>query len=146
MTEVRIQILREGVSLPKYHTAESAGFDLAAAEDVSVAPKAIAKVPTGLSIESPVGHFLLLSARSSLAGKMGLMLANGVGTIDRDYSGPEDEIFISVYNFTEYTVELKKGDRIAQGIFIPTTQAIFVESEMRTESRGGFGSTGGYSA
>jgi len=70
------------------------------------------------------------------------MVANGVGVVDPDYSGPSDEVKIEVINFTQKPVRVKKGDRIAQGLFIPVVQAQWIEAdEIRSASRGGFGST-----
>jgi len=143
MLSARIRRLRPDVPLPVYQTPESAGFDLAASEDTTVAPGQVALVPTGLVIEVPHGHFLGVFARSSTPLKRGLMVANGVGVVDPDYSGPDDEVKIEVVNFTQAPVHVKKGDRIAQGLFIPVTQARWVEADaIRAESRGGFGATG----
>jgi len=143
MLNARIKRLRLDVSLPVYHTSESAGFDLAASEDVTVRPGEVKLVPTGLVIEVPHGHFLGVFARSSTPLKRGLMVANGVGVVDPDYSGPADEVKIEVVNFTQTAVELKKGDRIAQGIVMPCRQVAWSEvDEIRANSRGGFGATG----
>lgn len=131
--------------LPEYHSAESAGFDIAAGEDVVVQPGEVKKIRTGLVIEAPEGYFLMLTCRSSLSSKKGLHLANGVGTIDRDFSGPEDEIHIIVHNFTDQPVHVTKGERLVQGIFLPVQQVEWEEAaQIREESRGGIGSTGGY--
>lgn len=133
------------ISLPEYHTRESAGFDIAAGEDVVIEPGQVAKVRSGLIIEAPKGYFLMLTCRSSLSSKKGLHLANGVGTIDRDFSGPEDEIKIILHNFTSQPVTVTKGERLVQGIFLPVSQVEWEEVEkIREESRGGIGSTGGY--
>lgn len=143
--KVKIKKLDPGVVSPAYHTAESAGFDLAANSDVVIQPGQVVKIPTGLVIEAPGGHFLLIAARSSLPLKKGLMMANGIGVVDPDYAGPNDEISIIVHNFTQNPVEVKKGERLAQGIFLPVKQIEWEEvSEIRQESRGGYGSTGGY--
>ncbi len=145
--EARIHRINPSVTVPKYQSAEAAGFDLAAAEAVTVPPHGIAKIPTGLSIEAPEGTFLMLASRGSLAMKRGLTLANGVGIVDRDFSGPEDEIHIIVLNFTDHPVEVEAGERLAQGIFVKIVYANLTESDtLRSESRGGFGSTGGYKA
>jgi len=142
MLTTRIRRLRPDVTLPAYQTAESAGFDLAASEDVTIEPGEVALVPTGLVIEVPHGHFLGVFARSSTPLKRGLMVANGVGVVDPDYSGPDDEVKIEVVNFTRQPVRVAKGDRIAQGLFIPVVQARWIEAdEIRAASRGGFGST-----
>ena len=144
MINVRIQRLRPDVPLPKYETDGAAGFDLAASDDVEIAPGAIALVPTGLVIEVPRGHCLGVFARSSTPLKRGLMVANGVGVIDEDYCGPADEIKIQVLNFTGAAVSVRRGDRIAQGLLLPVTRAAWQESQesLRDGSRGGFGATG----
>ena len=141
---VRIRRLHDHVPLPQYHTGGAAGFDLAASEDVTVDPHAIALVPTGLVIEVPAGHFLGIFARSSTPMKRGLMVANGVGVIDCDYCGDADEIKVQVLNFTGDAVIVKAGDRIAQGLLIPVARAQWVETSgsLRDGSRGGFGATG----
>ena len=86
---------------------------------------------------------LLLASRSSLPRKKGLMIPNGVGIIDQDYCGPEDEIHIQVYNFTSAPVHIERGERLAQGIFVRIAQVEWEEvEEIGEKSRGGFGSTG----
>ena len=126
-----------------YGTEESAGFDLAAAHDVTIAPGQIALVRTGLVIEVPTGHFLAIFARSSTPLKRGLAEANGVGVIDPDYSGPNDEIMIQVLNFTAADVRVTRGDRLAQGIVLPAPRVTWDEvSDIRQTTRGGFGATG----
>src|SRR6187397_1936325 len=114
MLPVRIRRLDSIVALPAYQTPGAAGFDLAAGADLTVPPGTIALVPTGLVIQVPEGHFLGIFARSSTPLKKGLMVANGVGVIDRDYCGPADEIKIQVLNFTAAAVHVARGDRIAQ--------------------------------
>lgn len=142
--QAKIKRLHKDVELPQYHTPESAGFDIASSVDITVAPGEVAKIPTGLVIAAPKGHFLLIAARSSLALKKGLTLANGVGVIDPDYAGPGDEINIIVHNFTGKPVEIKRGERLAQGVFLKTEQAQWKEvDELRAVDRGGIGSTGG---
>jgi dUTP pyrophosphatase len=140
---VRIRRLREGVRIPAYETPGAAGFDLAAATDVSIEPGSVRLVPTGLVIEVPDGFFLGVFARSSTPLKRGLMIANGVGVIDPDYCGPEDEVKIAVVNFTQTSVEVKAGDRIAQGILLGAPHVTWAEvSTLAERSRGGFGATG----
>jgi dUTP pyrophosphatase len=141
---VRIRRLHDGIRLPQYQTPGSAGFDLAASEDITVPPRGIALVPTGLVIEVPHGHFLGIFARSSTPLKRGLMVANGVGVIDSDYCGDTDEIKVQVLNFTDAAVAVRIGDRLAQGVLIPTTRASWSESTgaLRDGARGGFGATG----
>src|SRR5690606_15801668 len=107
MTRLPVRITRRhpGVQLPAYQTAGAAGFDLAASENLTVQSGEVALVPTGLVMAVPEGYFLGVFARSSTPLKRGLMVANGVGIVDSDYSGPEDEIKIEVFNFTGRPVE-----------------------------------------
>ena len=71
------------------------------------------------------------------------MVANGVGIIDPDYCGPADEIMIQVLNFTRADVQIRRGDRLAQGIVLPAPRVQWegVE-EISQTTRGGFGATG----
>ena len=131
------------VPLPKYETSGSAGFDLAASADVTIEPGAIALVPTGLVIGVPPGHLLGIFARSSTPLKKGLMVANGVGVVDSDYCGPDDEVKVQVLNFTQAPVTVRRGDRIAQGLILPFVRAEWNEATSAAgPTRGGFGSTG----
>ena len=140
---LKIQRLDPSVPLPAYGTNESAGFDLAAAHDLTVPARAIALVRTGLVIEVPSGHFLAIFARSSTPLKRGLMVANGVGVIDPDYCGPTDEVMIQVLNVTDTDVTVKRGDRLAQGIVLAAPRVAWEAVEdIRPDARGGFGATG----
>jgi dUTP pyrophosphatase len=140
---LRIRRLDSTIPLPAYGTDEAAGFDLAASHDLTVAPRQIALVRTGLVIEVPTGHCLAILARSSTPLKRGLMVANGVGIVDRDYSGPTDEIMIQVLNVSTSEVHVRRGDRLAQGIVLPAPRVTWDEvSEIRDVARGGFGATG----
>jgi dUTP pyrophosphatase len=143
MLHLKIRRLRPEIPLPAYETPGAAAFDLTAAADVTVEPGTVRLVPTGLVIEVPDGSFLGIFARSSTPLKRGLMIANGVGVVDSDYSGPEDEVKIAVVNFTASAVQIKAGDRIAQGIILAAPRVIWDEvSELAAKSRGGFGGTG----
>jgi dUTP diphosphatase len=110
---------------------------------VVVQPGQVALVRTGLIIEVPAGHFLGIFARSSTPLKRGLQVANGVGIIDPDYSGPTDEVMVQVLNFTQAEVRVQRGDRLAQGIVLPAPRVTWDEVEaIRPVTRGGFGATG----
>ena len=102
-----------GIILPTRKTAFSAGYDLQAAENVFVSKDKISLVPTGLKAFMLSDEVLMIYIRSSLAVKYGVTLANGVGVIDADYNG--HIILPLVSFFGEF--EIKKGMRIAQGIF-----------------------------
>jgi len=142
--QLKIKRLQHAVGLPEPATGGAAGFDLAAATDMDIPPRSIRLVGTGLVIAVPSGHFLGIFARSSTPLKRGLMVANGVGIIDSDYCGPEDEIKIQVFNITDAPVKVSRGDRLAQGILLPAPPIEWDEvDEIARPSRGGFGSTGG---
>jgi dUTP pyrophosphatase len=143
--KVRIRRLSPSVPLPAYHTSGAAAFDLAAAESVTVAPGEVRLVGTGLVVAIPPGACLAVVARSSLPIKKGLMVANGVGIVDSDYAGPDDEVKVEVMNFTASAVEIAAGERIAQGLVLPVARVEWEEIDApAAPTRGGFGSTGGY--
>jgi dUTP pyrophosphatase len=131
------------VPLPSYQTAGAAGFDLASSADLVVDPGQIVLVPTGLVIEVPAGHFLAIVARSSTPLKRGLVVPNAVGIVDSDYCGPADEIRVQVLNITKAPVEIRRGDRLAQGLIVPAVRVEWEEAGAPARpTRGGFGSTG----
>jgi dUTP diphosphatase len=140
---VAIHRLDPSLPLPVYQTAGAAGFDLAASADLTIEPGQVALVPTGLVIAVPDGYFLGIFARSSTPLKRGLLVANGVGIVDSDYCGPQDEIRIEVLNFTASAVTVRRGDRLAQGVFLPCARAAWQERRPDRPTRGGFGATGG---
>ena len=131
------------MALPVYGTDESAGFDLSSSQDLTVGAGRIALIRTGLVIEVPTGYFLAIFARSSTPLKRGLLVANGVGVVDPDYSGPNDEIMIQLLNFSSAAVRVSRGDRLAQGIVLPAPRVSWDEvAAIKDVTRGGFGATG----
>ncbi len=139
---IKIKRFDKELPLPKRQTEGAAAFDLTARETVTIAPGAIGYVPLNIAIETPPDHFLLIAARSG-THKKGLMMANGIGIIDPDFSGNEDEIKGVYYNFTPAPVTVEKGDRVAQGTFVRISHPEWTEvSEMPNKDRGGFGTTG----
>ncbi len=140
--ESHIKRIDKEVPLPEYKTTGAAGFDLSARIEVIIVAKSVGYIPLNVTIKPPEGHFTLLVPRSSLH-KLGLIPVNGVGIVDADYCGDEDEYKAALYNFSESDVTITKGERIMQGVFTPLTRAQFIEvNEMGEPSRGGFGSTG----
>ncbi|MFO0703401.1 MAG: dUTP diphosphatase [Patescibacteria group bacterium] len=141
---LKIKLVDKNLPKPEYQTLGSVGFDLYSRIDVVVKPWQPVIIPSNIIVKIPKGYFLMLSARSSTAKKFGLFLANGIGVIDPDYCGENDEIGVSVLNFTKKDVEIKKGDRIAQAILvnIAIPEKISLVSKMSSKNRGGFGSTG----
>jgi dUTP pyrophosphatase len=139
---VGLHVVRPGVSVPAYQSPGAAAVDLAAAADVTVPPHALVAVPTGLVFAVPDGHFLAIVARSSLP-KRGLMVANGLGVLDSDYRGPEDEARVLLLNYTEAPVAIAAGERIAQAFVVAVPRVRFEPfTPQAGTSRGGFGSTG----
>ncbi len=139
---VKIKRVDKSLPLPKYETEGSVGFDLLCRESAEVAPGEIVLIPANVIVETPPGYMLMLCMRSSTPRKFGLMMAQSVGIIDNDYCGEEDEIKVQTYNFTDETVTIERGSRIAQAIFVRVATVEWQEVEEMTESsRGGFGST-----
>jgi dUTP pyrophosphatase len=134
----------EGLELPSYATAGSAGCDLRAAvrDPLTLAPGARALVPTGIAVAIPHGHEGQVRMRSGLALRHGLTLLNGPGTIDSDYRG---EIGVILANLGAEPVTIARGERIAQLVIAPVTRVRFekaAELPPTPRSGGGFGSTG----
>lgn len=142
MITVRITRRDARAQLPAYQSAGAAAFDLAILDAAVMAPRSHALLGTGLVIAVPADHVLHLYARSSLFKKHGLVLANGVGVIDADYCGPDDEILLSVWNPGDAEVRLEAGTRVAQGIILARPRVQWVEADASGSGRGGFGSTG----
>ncbi|MGB7957613.1 MAG: dUTP diphosphatase [Minisyncoccia bacterium] len=142
---MNIKIVRvdKDLPLPEYHTEGAVAFDLYCREDATVAPRELAMLPSNFIIQVPDGYALIIAARSGLAKKKSLALRNGIGIIDQDYHGPEDEIKILVHNFTDSPVAVTRGERLAQGLIVPIVKATWEEvSSIKDDSRGGFGATG----
>ena len=138
----RIKRIDKSLPLPIYETKCSVGFDLLAREDVEIGPDEIVLIPANVIVEVPKGYALIIASRSSTPNKYGLTKPHGIGVIDHDYCGPNDEIKIQVHSFRNKKVMIKKGTKLAQGIFMKVDQLEFEEvDEVTGQSRGGFGST-----
>ena len=133
------------VQLPAYQTPGAAAMDLAALLDapVTIAPRQLVSIPTGLAIALPdAGWVALVFARSGLGIKHGIALSNGVGVIDSDYRG---ELKVGLTNLSDEPYTIQPGDRIAQLMVVPVGQAAVHELEElppTDRGAGGFGSTG----
>ena len=131
--------------LPDYATAGAAGADIRAdlgQGALTLAPGEVALVPTGLRLQVPEGWEVQLRARSGLALRHGVTLANGVGTIDADYRG---EIKVILINLGDKLFEISRGDRIAQLVPAAVQRAAMAEIDTLDDTArgtGGFGSTG----
>ena len=144
--EVAVQRLPhgEGLPLPCFATAGSAGADLHAAvsQEVTLAPHQRLAIPTGLAIAIPPGFEGQVRPRSGLALRWGVTLANAPGTIDSDFRG---EVMVVLVNLGEEPFLIRRGERIAQLVIAPVTRARFVERPTLPDTgrgSGGFGSTG----
>lgn len=148
MSTLRIQRLphAEGLALPSYETAGSAGMDLRAAlaEDAAVTlePGARALIPTGLKMALEPGWEAQVRPRSGLALKHGITCLNTPGTIDSDYRG---EVGVILVNLGQEPFVIRRGERIAQMVIAPVAQVSVSEVDTLDETArgaGGFGSTG----
>lgn len=130
---------------PQRATAGSAGMDLAACIDeaVTIAPRQLVKIPTGIAIALPGPEYAaLIFARSGLGVKHGIALSNGVGVIDSDYRG---EIMVGLTNLSDTPYTIHPGDRVAQLVVTPVALPELERVEELDDTgrgAGGFGSTG----
>ena len=136
----------KNINLPVRKTKYSAGYDVEAAEDVVIPSfkKGMAPtlIKTGIKAYMQDDEYLLLANRSSNPKKKGLILANSIGVVDKDYYGNDDNdghIMFAFYNIKEEDITIKKGEAIGQAIF----QKYFVADDDNAEGErlGGFGST-----
>ena len=137
------------LGLPTYETVGAAGADLRANllndhrhAGIEISPGGRALIPTGLRLEIPIGYELQVRARSGLALKHGITLANAIGTIDSDYRG---DLGVILWNGGTDTFRVTHGMRIAQMVVAPVVQATFAIVDALDETdrgAGGFGSTG----
>lgn len=137
---------KEEIRLPERSTAHSAGYDFFAIEDIKLPAKQLTRIMTGVKCRLLPDMILMLANRSSNPSKKGLILANGVGIVDSDYYGNESndgEIGFEFYNMSEQEVEIKKGEKIGQGVILHyiLTDNDYV-SNLNNTRTGGFGSTG----
>jgi len=134
------------INLPVRKTKYSAGYDVEAAEDTIVPAFKPGMKPTlmktGIKSYMQENEYLMLANRSSNPGKKGLILANSVGIIDKDYyENPDNDghIMFAFYNVKDEDIEIKKGDCIGQAIFMPF---LIADGDVAQGDRtGGFGST-----
>ena len=136
----------KNINLPKRTTKYAAGYDVEAAEDTVIpAFKPGVKptlVPTGLKAYMQDDEMLCLYNRSSNPKKKGLVLANSVGIVDKDYYGNSDNdghIMYAFWNFKDEDIKVEKGERIGQAIF---QKYLVTDNDVAEGKRtGGFGST-----
>lgn len=142
---MKIEIINKSqFTLPKYETKGSAGMDLRAniQNNIVLRPLERVLVETGLYISIPSGYEAQIRARSGLALRHGITLANGIGTIDSDYRG---ELRVILVNLSKEDYIINKGDRIAQIVFIKYENVELIEVKKLDETKrdeGGFGHSG----
>ncbi len=143
--EVHVRRLDATLPLPSYAHDGDAGADLITTVDVVLGPGERALIPTGIEIALPLGFVALIHPRSGLAARHGLSIVNTPGTVDAGYRG---EIKVLLINHDgQESVELRRGDRIAQLVIQRVERARFVPVETLPTSQrgsGGYGSTGGF--
>ena len=130
--------------LPEYQTPHAAGLDLRANLEapVTLAPLERVLIPTGLSLEIPVGYEAQVRPRSGLAVKHGIGIVNSPGTIDADYRG---EIQVLLVNLSDEPFVVNDGERIAQLVVARHETITWQPAEVLSETQrgaGGYGSTG----
>ena len=141
MNTLPVRFTHPHAELPTRAHPTDAGLDLYAAETMHIAPGVVTLVPTGIAVAIPEGHVGILAARSSLAVKKAMTLANGVGVIDADYRG---EIKIPIIPLDGCHNLIQAGQKIAQLIILPIalpTVEVFSELPESARGLGGFGST-----
>lgn len=134
---IKFNKLKPDAQLPTRSSAGSAGYDLHIYEDVTFYPGEYKLLSTEISVDMPDDIHMQLHARSSLYSKRGFEIPNAPGIIDSDYA---EAIFIPLVNRNNIPMTLKKGDRVAQGIFVPYVLA--AEDNATGERLGGIGSSG----
>lgn len=144
MKMVNVKKLKENAIIPTYGSEFAAGADLYAAldSDIEIDPGKTVLIPTGISMQIPVGYAGFIYARSGIATKRGLAPANKVGVIDSDYRG---EIMVALHNHSNIPQNIAKNERIAQLVIAPFLAASFNLVDELDETKrgdGGFGSTG----
>ena len=144
MSEIKIKKLKENAIIPTRATNGSAGLDLYACLDNSetILPSETKLIKTGIAISIEKDFVAYVYARSGLAVKKGITLANCVGVIDSDYRG---EVCVALHNISKEPYEVKEGERIAQLVIQKVEYPTIIETENLDETKrgeGGFGSTG----
>lgn len=140
--KIKIKRFDKTIPLPSYQTKGAACFDMYARVETIIESKSIGYIPLNVAVEIPEGYWAMLVARSS-THKTGLIPVNGLGVIDSDFCGDNDESHFAVYNFTDKLVTIERAQRIAQMMIMKYETAKFEEvTVMEHGDRGGFGSTG----
>lgn len=143
--EFRYSMSNPNSKKPMYAYPTDSGFDLCSVEEVSIDAFGRKLVPTGLHVDIPQGYEIQVRSKSGLALKDGLMVLNSPGTVDQGYTG---EIQVILFNTTNQSKKIEKGQKIAQAVLCPVVSGKwinFVEVsnvDSKDRNNNGFGSTG----
>ena len=139
---VKFKLIHPDANLPHFASAGAACFDLCAVEDAALLPTQARSIRTGLCVEIPNHHVMLVFSRSGHGFKHGVRLVNGVGVVDSDFRG---EVAVGLHNEGRDVFTVRKGDRIAQAMVLPIPWLTLMQVDSLGETErgeGGFGSTG----
>lgn len=139
MPSIDICLTNVDAKMPTRGSLCAAGYDFYSPCDIELVPKDVTKIPLGLAVAIQDGFFLQLMSRSGLAFKHGIRVI--AGTIDSDYRG---EVVVGLWNDSMTPLQVKKGDRVCQGVLLPVLEWNVQRVEKLPETvrgTGGFGST-----
>lgn len=140
--KVKIKRFDKSLPLPEYKSKGAACTDMYARETIKIPPHAVGYIPLNIAMDIPKDCWVMLAPRGS-THKYGIMAANGIGIIDPDFIGDNDEYVFPALNFTDKEVIIEKGTRIAQIMAVKFEKMEFEEVDtLDNKDRGKFGSTG----
>ena len=139
---IKIKRFDKTLPLPMRQSKGAVCYDLCARVDTTIKARTFGFIPLNIATKLPDDYWVHVSARSS-THKLGLIMSNGIGVVDQDYCGNEDEYKFPVYNVTKQDVTINRGIRIAQMMVLPRIDINLQEvDKLENINRGGFGSTG----
>ena len=137
------KLLYNSYNIPVRKTIDSAGYDFEAIDDFVIKKGESKVIPLGIKVNMNKGEMLMIVVRSSVGFKYNVRMQNQVGIIEKDYYNNldnEGHLFIKLQNEGNEDFIVKKGQGIAQGIFIKFL-TVDDEQEVTTVRTGGLGST-----
>lgn len=140
--QIKIKRFDKSLPLPAYKTHGAVALDLCARVNTEILAHQIGYIPLNVAIEIPENYWVMVAARGS-THKLGILPVHGFGIGDWDYCGDNDEYLFPVLNFTDKTVVVEKGSRVAQMMINKYEKVDILEVEkLDGPNRGGFGTTG----
>ena len=139
--KIKVKKVHPDAIIPKYAHEGDSGMDLCSVENAKLNSLQRAVLKTGLSFEIPRGYEMQIRSKSGISLKKGIVVINSPGTIDSGYRG---EILVALFNTSNETRFIEKGDKVAQLVLKKVERIEFEESDnLNTTTRGysGFGST-----